>query len=126
MLLKGYIIGYLGVPLHHPKIEEVIGMMDIYQDWIDMGTLSRANAINLFLNPLKTIASFHNKSSSSQDQTHSITDFQRQVEELVPRIMEDENYFTNASRAYNPKEDIMMSLNFTENDCSICSVNMEP
>ena len=113
MLLKGYIMGYLGIPLHHRKIEELMSMMDIYLDWIDMGTLSRENAINLFLNPLKTIPSFHNKSSSSQDQTLRINDYQRQLEELVPRLMEDENYFLNACRAYNPKEDIMMSLNFT-------------
>lgn len=41
MLLKGYLIGYLGIPLHHPKIEELVSMIDIYLDWIEMGTLSR-------------------------------------------------------------------------------------
>jgi hypothetical protein len=78
-----------------------------------MGTISRQNAISLFINPLKKIQSFHNRSSNGQDVSQGITEFQRQVEGLVGRIIEDENYFSNVSRAYNPKEDILMSLNFT-------------
>jgi hypothetical protein len=30
MLLKGFVVGYLGIPLNHGKITEIMGMMDIY------------------------------------------------------------------------------------------------
>lgn len=80
MLVKGYVIGYLGIPLNHRKMQDLIGMIDIYEDWIEMGTLSRSNAIGLFINPLKKIQSFHNKNCSSQDHSNSIDEFQRSVE----------------------------------------------
>jgi hypothetical protein len=34
MILKGYVIGYLGIPLNHHKMSELLGMIDLYHDWI--------------------------------------------------------------------------------------------
>jgi hypothetical protein len=113
VLLKGFLLGYFGVPLAHAQIPALMGMMEIYADWLEMGTLSRRNAVALFLSPLDKIPSFHNRSGCSQDYADSIGKYQLAVEALVGRLMEDDRYFEQAGRAYDPKQDILMSLNFT-------------
>jgi hypothetical protein len=72
MLIKGYLLGYLGIPLNYGKISGLTQMIGFYEDWIDSETISRRNAISIFLNPLKKIKSFHNKTSSSQDYSNGI------------------------------------------------------
>jgi hypothetical protein len=41
MLLKGYVIGYLGISLRNYKMEELVKTIDFYEDWIESGTISR-------------------------------------------------------------------------------------
>lgn len=123
-VMKAYVLGYLGIPI--AQCSRIMETIDIYQEWLESGMISTDNIINIFYNSATKISNFHNKRRSSEDYNQAQEIFRDHIEFYVQRVLENQRYFDDGNVAYNPKEEIMMSLNFTENECSICTTNMDP
>ena len=75
MFMKGYALGYLGIPLNFEEMSNLFRTIGFYEEWLEMGTLTKENIIYIIQRALKKIKSYHNRSGSSQDYSKSIYDF---------------------------------------------------
>ncbi len=73
MILKGFVIGHLGIPLSFSSMPLLLETIDFYEEWISNGYISYENVVNIIVKSLKKLKSHHNTATKAEDYYKSIS-----------------------------------------------------